>query len=141
MWRWSEVLPVREQNHVIHLGEGDTPLLPQTRLGRALGVPRLATKAEGLNPTGSFKARGMAAALSRGIELGVTSFIAPSAGNAAGALAAYGAAAGVEITALLPADEMLVPSTSARSRSRTASRERRQWASNSPNSANGTSRT
>jgi threonine synthase len=104
MWRWSEVLPVREQNHVIHLGEGDTPLLPQTRLGRALGVPRLATKAEGLNPTGSFKARGMAAALSRGIELGVTSFIAPSAGNAAGALAAYGAAAGVEITALLPAD-------------------------------------
>jgi threonine synthase len=104
MWRWSEVLPVREQNHVIHLGEGDTPLLPQTRLGRALGVPRLATKVEGLNPTGSFKARGMAAAVSRGIELGVTSFIAPSAGNAAGALAAYGAAAGVEITALLPAD-------------------------------------
>lgn len=104
IWRWAEVLPVREQNHVIHLGEGDTPLLQQTRLGRALGVPRLATKAEGLNPTGSFKARGMAAAVSRGIELGVTSFIVPSAGNAAGALAAYGAAVGVEITALLPAD-------------------------------------
>jgi threonine synthase len=104
MWRWAELLPVREENHVIHLGEGGTPLLHQPRLGEALGVPRLATKAEGLNPTGSFKARGMAAAVSRGIELGVTSFIAPSAGNAAGALAAYGAAAGVEVTVLIPAD-------------------------------------
>jgi threonine synthase len=104
MWRWAELLPVREHNHVIHLGEGDTPLLPQPRLGRALGVPRLATKAEGLNPTGSFKARGMASAVSRGIELGATAFIAPSAGNAAGALAAYGAAAGVGITALIPSD-------------------------------------
>jgi len=104
MWRWAELLPVREKNHVIHLGEGGTPLLPQPRLGEALGVPRLAIKVEGLNPTGSFKARGMAAAVSRGIELGVTSFIAPSAGNAAGALAAYGAAAGVEVTVLIPAD-------------------------------------
>src|SRR3712207_6666831 len=104
MWRWAELLPVREQDHVIHLGEGDTPLLPQARLGRALGVPRVATKAEGLNPTGSFKARGMAAAVSRGLELGATSFIAPSAGNAAGALAAYGAAAGIEVTVLIPAD-------------------------------------
>src|SRR5215207_2464238 len=104
MWRWAELLPVREQNHVIHLGEGGTPLLPQPRLGEALGVPRLATKVEGLNPTGSFKARGMAAAVSRGIELGVTSFIAPSAGNAAGALAASGGAAGAAVTSLIPAD-------------------------------------
>jgi threonine synthase len=104
IWRWAELLPVRDWNHVIHLGEGDTPLLPQSRLGEALGVPRLATKAEGLNPTGSFKARGMAAAVSRGLELGATSFVAPSAGNAAGALAAYGAAASVEITVLVPAD-------------------------------------
>src|SRR3712207_4570121 len=67
IWRWSEVLPVRERNHIIHLGEGDTPLLPQTRLGRALGVPRLATKAEGLNPTGSFKAQiGRASCRERG---------------------------------------------------------------------------
>src|SRR3712207_2534741 len=100
IWRWAEVLPVREQNHVIHLGEGDTPLLQQTRLGRALGVPRLATKAEGLNPTGSFKAREMAAAVSRGIELGVASFIVPSAGNAAGGLAGYGAAGWGEKNAL-----------------------------------------
>jgi threonine synthase len=73
-------------------------------LGEALGVPLLATKAEGLNPTGSFKARGMAAAVSRASELGVASFTAPSAGNAAGALAAYGATAGAEVTVLIPVD-------------------------------------
>ena len=104
MWRWAELLPVRQKEHVIHLGEGDTPLLAQPRLGEALGVPLLATKAEGLNPTGSFKARGMAAAVSRATELGATSFTAPSAGNAAGALAAYGAAAGAEVTVLIPVD-------------------------------------
>jgi threonine synthase len=104
MWRWAELLPVRDRRHVVYLGEGDTPLLPQSRLGEALGVPRLVTKAEGLNPTGSFKARGMAAAVSRAVELGATSFIAPSAGNAAGALAAYGAAAGARVTVLTPVD-------------------------------------
>ena len=104
LWRWAELLPVRSRDHVTYLGEGETPLLDQTRLGRALSVPRLATKAEGLNPTGSFKARGMAAAVSRGVELGATSFIAPSAGNAAGALAAYGAAAGAEVTVVVPVD-------------------------------------
>jgi threonine synthase len=104
LWRWAELLPVRDRRHVVYLGEGDTPLLAQPRLGEALGVPRLATKAEGLNPTGSFKARGMAVAVSRAVELGVTSFIAPSAGNAAGALAAYGAAAGARVTVLTPVD-------------------------------------
>ena len=104
LWRWKELLPVRDGRHIIYLGEGDTPLLAQPRLGEALGVPHLATKAEGLNPTGSFKARGMAAAVSRAVELGVTSFIAPSAGNAAGALAAYGAAAGAQVTVLTPVD-------------------------------------
>jgi threonine synthase len=104
MWRWAELLPVRGHEHVVSLGEGGTPLLPQPRLGNALGVPRLHTKAEGLNPTGSFKARGMSAAVSRNTELGATAFIAPSAGNAAGALAAYGAAAGAEVTVVVPAD-------------------------------------
>ena len=104
LWRWSELLPVRSWGNVTYLGEGDTPLLDQPRLGDALGVPRLATKAEGLNPTGSFKARGMAAAVSRGVELGVRSYIAPSAGNAGGALAAYGAAAGTEVTVVVPVD-------------------------------------
>ncbi len=107
LWRWAELLPVRNRSNVIYLGEGDTPLLAQPRLGEALGVPRLSTKAEGLNPTGSFKARGMAVAVSRALELGVTSFVAPSAGNAAGALAAYGAAAGAEVTVLTPVDATL----------------------------------
>ena len=104
LWRWAELLPVRERENIIHLGEGDTPLLSQKRLGAVLGVPHLATKAEGLNPTGSFKARGMAAAVSRAVELGATSFTAPSAGNAGGALAAYGAAAGAGVTVLMPVD-------------------------------------
>ena len=104
LWRWAELLPVRDHSHIVYLGEGDTPLLPQPRLGEALGVLRLSTKAEGLNPTGSFKARGMAAAVSRAMELGVTSFIAPSAGNAAGALAAYGADAGAQVKVLTPVD-------------------------------------
>jgi len=104
LWRWAELLPVRDRDHIVYLGEGDTPLLAQPRLGEALGVPHLSTKAEGLNPTGSFKARGMAVAVSRAMELGVTSFIAPSAGNAAGALAAYGAAAGAQVTVLTPVD-------------------------------------
>jgi threonine synthase len=108
LWRWAELLPVRDRTNVVYLGEGDTPLLAQPRLGRALGVPHLSTKAEGLNPTGSFKARGMAVAVSRAMELGVTSFIAPSAGNAAGALAAYGAAAGAHVTVLTPVDATLV---------------------------------
>ncbi|MGH3088092.1 MAG: threonine synthase, partial [Rubrobacteraceae bacterium] len=104
MWRWMGLLPVRESRNIIHLGEGDTPFLKQRGLGEAVGVPGLLTKAEGLNPTGSFKARGMSAAVSRAVELGVKSFIAPSAGNAAGALAAYGSAAGAEVTVLVPSD-------------------------------------
>jgi len=104
MWRWRELLPVRDPANIVFLGEGDTPLLPQARLGEALGMPNLFTKAEGLNPTGSFKARGMAAAVSRAVELGARSFVAPSAGNAGGALAAYGAAAGAAVTVLMPVD-------------------------------------
>src|ERR687889_1315083 len=108
LWRWAELLPVRDRTNVVYLGEGDTPILQQPRLGEAIGVQHLSTKAEGLNPTGSFKARGMAVAVSRAVELGVTSFVAPSAGNAAGALAAYGAAAGAKVTVLTPVDATLV---------------------------------
>src|SRR5262245_59026745 len=85
LWRWREMLPVRRTSFVQHLGEGDTPLLTPTRLARFMDVPHLALKSEGLNPTGSFKARGMAAAVSRNLELGARSFVVPSAGNAAGA--------------------------------------------------------
>ncbi len=104
MWRWGELLPIRDRRHITYLGEGSTPLLGATRIGSALGLDDLLVKAEGLNPTGAFKARGMAAAVSRARELGATSLIVPSAGNAGGALAAYGAAAGLPVTVVLPAD-------------------------------------
>jgi threonine synthase len=104
LWRWAELLPVRDPTCRLHLGEGSTPLLAAPRLGEAFGIPRLSVKAESLNPTGTFKARGMAVAVSRAAELGATGFVAPSAGNAAGALAAYGAAAGLPVTVVLPAD-------------------------------------
>ncbi len=101
LWRWAEILPATRP---LHLGEGSTPLLPAPRLGAALGVEKLLVKAEGLNPTGSFKARGMAAAVARAAQLGATALVAPSAGNAGGALAAYGAAAGLPVTVVMPSD-------------------------------------
>jgi len=107
LWRWSELLPVRDARCIVTLGEGGTPLLWARRLGEALGLDRLELKAESLNPTGSFKARGMAVAVSRAAELGATSFVAPSAGNAGGALAAFAAAAGLPATVVMPADAPL----------------------------------
>lgn len=104
LWRWHEVLPVARWEHVVSLGEGSTPLLPTRRLGRRYGLSNLYLKSESLNPTGSFKARGMAVAVSRAIELGARRFVAPSAGNAGGALAAYAAAAGVQAIVIMPSD-------------------------------------
>jgi threonine synthase len=104
LWRWEELLPVRRRSFITSLGEGGTPLLPPARLARKLGLSGLHIKAESMNPTGSFKARGMAVAVSRAAELGATHLVAPSAGNAAGALAAYAAAAGVRATVVMPAD-------------------------------------
>ena len=104
VWRWHAVLPVRDWSDVVTLGEGSTPLLEASRLGPALGIDRLRVKAESLNPTGSFKARGMTVAVSRAIELGATSFVMPSAGNAGGALAAYAGAAGLRATVVMPSD-------------------------------------
>ncbi|HEV3111475.1 MAG TPA: threonine synthase [Candidatus Binataceae bacterium] len=104
MWRYGELMPVRREENIVTLGEGMTPLLRASRLGRIYAFEHLFIKEEGLNPTGSFKARGMSAALSRARELGVTSVAAPSAGNAAGALAAYGAAAGIETSVVMPSD-------------------------------------
>ncbi len=104
LWRWTELLPVRDPASVVTLGEGATPVLPARRLGEHVGVPGLLVKTEGLNPTGSFKARGMATAVARNRELGATSFIVPSAGNAGGALAAYAAAAGAPATVVMPVD-------------------------------------
>lgn len=104
LWRYRELLPVRSPENVVSLGEGWTPLFAARRLGRALGCRRLLLKDEGLNPTGSFKARGMAVAVSRARELGAQSLGTPSAGNAAGALSAYAARAGLPAYVFMPAD-------------------------------------
>ena len=104
MWRWSELLPVREIQNQISLGEGDTPLLHLPRVGEQLGLSRLYVKDESLNPTGSFKARGLAAAVSKAKELGVKRVIIPTAGNAGGAMAAYAARAGLAACIFMPKD-------------------------------------
>jgi threonine synthase len=98
MWRYAPALPVRTETSIISLGEGMTPLL---RLRR---TRNFWLKDEGLNPTGSFKARGLSCAVSMCVELGIRAIAIPSAGNAAGALAAYAAAAGIEAHIYMPAD-------------------------------------
>lgn len=108
LWRYAELLPVRDDDNVVTLGEGWTPLLPANRLGEALGCRRVLLKDEGLNPTGSFKARGMAVAVSRALELGVRSLGTPSAGNAACAMSAYAARAGMDAYVFMPVDAPLM---------------------------------
>lgn len=104
MWRYREVMPVENDADIISLGEGWTPLLHAKRLGSAVGLTQLMIKDESLNPTQSFKARGMSAAVSMALELGARKLAAPSAGNAGGALAAYAAAAGLEAYIFMPRD-------------------------------------
>ena len=104
LWRFAEVLPLADPARAVTLGEGDTPLLHAPRLGAALGLRRVLVKDESLNPTGSFKARGMSAAVSMAKALGARALAAPSAGNAGGALAAYGARAGLAVTLAMPRD-------------------------------------
>ncbi len=104
LWRWAELLPVRDPGKRFTLGEGDTPLLPLRRIGERLGLKRLYVKDEGVNPTGTFKARGMAVALSRAIELGTEEAVTPTAGNAGGALANYAARAGIPAHVYMPRD-------------------------------------
>jgi threonine synthase len=103
LWRWGELLPVRDGRYRLSLGEGDTPILPASRLGDALNLAQVYLKDESRNPTGTFKARGLAVAVSRAIELGVNSFAIPTAGNAGGALAAYAARADREAHVFMPA--------------------------------------
>jgi threonine synthase len=105
LWRYREVLPVNDWNNIVSFGEGWTPLLNAQRLAAALPVPlNLYIKDEGQNPTQSFKARGMTAAISMAKELGVRKVAVPSAGNAAGAMAAYAARAGMEAHIFMPSD-------------------------------------
>ncbi len=104
LWRVPELMPVRDLHNIVTLGEGGTPLLEAPRLGDKVGFTQLYVKEEGLNPTGSFKARGLSAAVSRAKELGVKSFTIPTAGNAGSALAAYGARAGIPVDVFMPSD-------------------------------------
>ena len=104
LWRYREVLPVDSDDNVVTLGEGFTPMLHAARLGASLGMRELYIKDEGQNPTQSFKARGMTAAVSMAKELGVKKLAVPSAGNAAGALSAYAAQAGMEAHIFMPKD-------------------------------------
>lgn len=104
MWRWREILPVKDPANIVTLGEGDAPLLHVPRVGESLKLKNLFVKDEGMNPTGSFKARGLAAAISKAKELGVEKVIIPTAGNAGGAMAAYAARAGLRAHIFMPKD-------------------------------------
>jgi threonine synthase len=104
LWRYREVLPVESDENIVSLGEGWTPLLRARRLGNRVKVNQLFIKDESQNPTQSFKARGMTTAVSMAKELGVKKLAVPSAGNAAGALAAYAARAGLQANIFMPRD-------------------------------------
>jgi len=104
MWRWHEFLPVIDPVNIVFLGEGDTALLRVPNLGDELGLPNLYIKDESMNPTGSFKARGLATAVSKAKELGIRKVIIPTAGNAGGAMAAYAARAKIQANIFMPKD-------------------------------------
>jgi threonine synthase len=104
MWRYRELLPLFDRQEPLTLGEGWTPLIHARRLGEELGLARLFIKDESLNPTNSFKARGLSAAVTRAAHLGARTLSVPSAGNAANALAAYAAAAGLAAKVFMPKD-------------------------------------
>ncbi|MSV36227.1 MAG: threonine synthase [Bryobacterales bacterium] len=104
LWRYWPVLPPRTEASIVSLGEGMTPLVRAEKLGAALGASNVWVKDEGLNPTGSFKARGMTTAITMARELGIRKIAIPSAGNAASAAAAYAAAAGMETHIFMPND-------------------------------------
>ncbi len=104
MWRYAPVLPVSRPECLISLGEGFSPLISTRRTAARLGMKHLWVKDEGINPTGSFKARGLSCAISMCAELGIKKIAIPSAGNAASASAAYAAAAGIECHIFMPRD-------------------------------------
>ena len=104
MWRYRELMPLFDGETPVTLGEGWTPLIHARRLGDSLGMSRVYVKDESLNPTNSFKARGLSAAVTRAACLGARTLSVPSAGNAANAVAAYGAAAGIPAKVFMPRD-------------------------------------
>ncbi len=104
LWRYREALPIGSEVNMFSLGEGGTPLLRAEKLAEELGLQQLFVKDEGLNPTGSFKARGLCVAVCRAKELGVEGVVIPSAGNAAGAMCAYAARASLPAHVVMPRD-------------------------------------
>jgi len=104
MWRYRELMPLFDGEAPVTLGEGWTPLIHATRIGADLGLSRVFVKDESLNPTNSFKARGLSAAVTRAAQLGARVLSVPSAGNAANAMAAYAAAAGLPAKVFMPRD-------------------------------------
>src|SRR5947209_4675405 len=104
LWRYRELLPLPAGADPVTLGEGMTPLVPCPRLGAELGLSRLAIKDEAQLPTGSFKSRGMTVAVSMARHLGLSRLAIPTAGNAGGALAAYGARAAMQVYVFMPED-------------------------------------
>jgi threonine synthase len=111
LWRYHEMLPVRDPGRLVTLGEGMTPLLPLPRYGARIGVPGLLMKDEGLTPTGTFKARGAAVGVSRAAELGVTGVAMPTNGNAGAAWATYAARAGMRCLIAMPVDAPAITRT------------------------------
>src|SRR6202041_2462506 len=108
LWRYRELLPLPFDAEPVTLGEGMTPLLPCPRLGASLGLQRLWIKDESQLPTGSFKSRGMTVAVSMARHLGLRRLAVPTAGNAGGALAAYGARAGMEVYIFMREDTPII---------------------------------
>jgi threonine synthase len=108
LWRYRELLPLPAATEPVTLGEGMSPLLPCARLGKELGLERLFIKDEAQLPTGSFKSRGMTTAVSMAKHFGIKRLAVPTAGNAGGALAAYGARAGMEVYIFMPEDTPVI---------------------------------
>jgi threonine synthase len=109
LWRYRELLPVRDPKYMVTLGEGWTPLLPAPRYGERIGVPRLLVKDEGIIPTGSFKARGAAVGVSRAAELGIGHIAMPTNGNAGAAWATYATRAGMRASIAMPRSAPVAP--------------------------------
>lgn len=109
LWRYRELLPVKNEENIVSLGEGMTPLLPMRKLGAEVGVPHLYMKDEGIIPTGTFKARGAAVGVSRARELGIEVLAMPTNGNAGAAWAVYCAAAGIKAVIVMPEDAPPIP--------------------------------
>ena len=106
MWRYFEAMPVLDEANIVSLGEGMTPILEAPHLAEAIGATNLVIKDEGQNPTGTFKSRGLSAAVSKAKELGAEGVTIPTAGNAGGALAAYAARAGMDAHVFMPQDAL-----------------------------------